>query len=89
MWTFFAFQLSTLGATWRQAILHDGARLMDFKLLAIALVVITAMVALAPLAFFVPRLAQTEAQTDSRIWSFGANTQHRFSRQMDCAPLRT
>ncbi len=49
---------AVIGATWRQAILHDGARLMDFKLPAIALVVITAMVALAPLAFFVPRLAQ-------------------------------
>ncbi len=48
---------AVIGATWRQAILHDGARLMDFKLPAIALVVITALVALAPLAFFVPRLA--------------------------------
>jgi hypothetical protein len=47
-----------IGATWRQAILHDGAHLMDFKLPAIALAVITALVALAPLAFFVPRLAQ-------------------------------
>lgn len=47
-----------IGATWREAILHDGARLMDFKLPAITLVVITALVALAPLAFFVPRLAQ-------------------------------
>jgi hypothetical protein len=46
-----------IGATWRQEILHDGARLMSFKLPAIALVVIIALIALGPLAFFVPRLA--------------------------------
>ena len=49
---------AVIGATWRQAILHDGARLMDFKLPAIALVLITAVVALAPLGFFVPQLAR-------------------------------
>jgi hypothetical protein len=70
MWTFFAFRLSTrnlrvafaaavvIGATWRQAILHDGARLMDFRLPAIVLAVITALVALAPLTFLVPSLAE-------------------------------
>jgi hypothetical protein len=46
-----------IGATWRQEILYDGARFTDFKLPAIALVVIIALVALGPLAFFVPRLA--------------------------------
>jgi hypothetical protein len=49
---------AVIGATWREAILRDGARLMDFKLPAIALVVIIALVSLAPLGFFVPRLAQ-------------------------------
>ena len=46
-----------IGATWRHEILHGGANLMTFKLPAIVLLVITAMVALGPLAFFVPRLA--------------------------------
>lgn len=54
-----AFAAATVtGATWRQAILHDGARLMDFKLPLIALVLITTVVALAPLGFFVPQLAR-------------------------------
>jgi hypothetical protein len=46
-----------IGATWRYDILHHGARLMDFKLPAIALVAIIAVVALGPLIFFVPVLA--------------------------------
>lgn len=48
---------TVIGATWRHEILHQGAKLMSFKLPAIALVVIIAMVALGPLAFFVPQLA--------------------------------
>jgi hypothetical protein len=48
---------AVIGATWRQDILHHGANLMSFKLSAIALVVIVALVALGPLVFFVPRLA--------------------------------
>ncbi len=46
-----------IAATWRQDILHHGAHLVNFELPAIVLVALTAMVALGPLAFFVPRLA--------------------------------
>ena len=48
---------AVVAATWRNDILHHGARLMDFKLPGIALVVLIALFALGPLAFFVPRLA--------------------------------
>jgi hypothetical protein len=48
---------AVIAATWRNDILHQGARLMDFKLPAIALLALTALVALGPLVFFVPRLA--------------------------------
>ncbi len=46
-----------IGATWREEMIHHGARLMDFKFPALALVGIVAVVALGPLLFFVPRLA--------------------------------
>lgn len=49
---------AVIAATWRNEILFHGAHLTNFKLLAIALVAITALVALGPLAFFVPRLAE-------------------------------
>jgi len=53
-----AFAVSAVvGATWRNDILYHGARLMDFKLPAIALLVIVALIGLGPLAFFVPKLA--------------------------------
>jgi hypothetical protein len=48
---------AVIGATWRQEILYHGAHLMNFKFPAIALVVVFAIIALGPLAFFVPRLA--------------------------------
>jgi len=48
---------AVIAATWRQDILHHGAHLINFKLPAIVLVALTALVALGPLAFFVPRLA--------------------------------
>jgi hypothetical protein len=48
---------AVIAATWRQDILHHGAHLINFKLPAIILVALTALVALGPLAFFVPRLA--------------------------------
>ncbi|MFZ3216695.1 MAG: hypothetical protein WA192_11605 [Candidatus Acidiferrales bacterium] len=48
---------AVIAATWRQDILHHGAHLTNFKLPAIILVALTALVALGPLAFFVPRLA--------------------------------
>jgi len=58
-----AFASATvIGATWRYQILHDGAQLMSFKLPAIAFVVIIAVIALAPLLFFVPRLVRLRKQ---------------------------
>jgi len=48
---------AVIAATWRDDVLHHGARLMDFKLPAIVLLALTALVALGPLVFFVPRLA--------------------------------
>jgi hypothetical protein len=53
---------AVIGATWRNDILHHGARLMDFKLQAIVLLIIIALVALGPLLFFVPRLASLRRQ---------------------------
>jgi hypothetical protein len=48
---------AVIAATWRNEILHHGAHLMSFKLPAILLIALIALVALGPLAFFVPRLA--------------------------------
>ena len=48
---------AVIAATWREEILHHGARLIDYRLPAIILVSLTALIALGPLAFFVPRLA--------------------------------
>jgi hypothetical protein len=48
---------AVIAATWRQDIVHHGAHLINFKLPAIILIALTALVALGPLAFFVPRLA--------------------------------
>ena len=48
---------AVIGATWRHEILHGGAHLMNFKLPAVALVVIVAILALLPLFFFVSQLA--------------------------------
>lgn len=54
-----SFAVSTvIGATWRHDILAHGAKLMSFKLEAIVLLLIVAMIALGPLAFFVPKLAE-------------------------------
>ncbi len=46
-----------IGAVWRNRILQGTAHLVTFKLPAIALVLIVAIIAFGPLAFFVPRLA--------------------------------
>ncbi len=46
-----------IGATFRHEILHNGAHLMSFKMPALALVAVIALVALGPLIFFVPRLS--------------------------------
>ncbi len=53
---------AVIGATWRNDILHHEAKLMDFRLQAIVLLVVIAMVALGPLLFFVPRLASLRQQ---------------------------
>lgn len=48
---------AVIAGTWRHEILHHGANLMSFKLPAIVLAVIIALLALAPLLFFIPRLS--------------------------------
>jgi hypothetical protein len=45
-----------IGATWRHDILHHAARLMDYRMPAIVLVLIIVAIALGPLLFFVPGL---------------------------------
>jgi hypothetical protein len=49
---------AVIAATWRYDILHHGARLMDFRLPAIILIAVIAVIALGPLIFFVPVLAE-------------------------------
>lgn len=53
---------AVIGATWRDDILNHGARLVDFKLDAIVLAAIIALVGLGPLLFFVPRLSALRRQ---------------------------
>jgi len=48
---------AAIGGTWRHQMLDRGAHLLNFKLPAIALVLIIALLALGPEAFFMPRLA--------------------------------
>ena len=48
---------TVIGATWRHEILHHNAHLVNFKLPAIALVVIIAVLALLPSVFFIPLLS--------------------------------
>jgi hypothetical protein len=48
---------AVIAATWRNDILHHGAHLINFKLPGVVLIVLTALVAFGPLAFFAPRLA--------------------------------
>ncbi len=53
-----AFAAATaIGATWRYEILNAGAHLKDFRLAAIVLLLLVIVVALGPLACFVPTLA--------------------------------
>lgn len=47
-----------IASTWRHNILHHGFHLVDYKLYAIVLASILFMIALAPLAAFVPRLVE-------------------------------
>jgi hypothetical protein len=53
---------TVIGATWRHDILKHGAKLMSYKLDAIVLVILVAIVALGPLAFFVVRLGKLRYQ---------------------------
>lgn len=48
---------AVIAGTWRHEILHHGANLMSFRLPGIVLATIVVLLALAPLFFFVPRLA--------------------------------
>jgi hypothetical protein len=48
---------TAIGANWRYDILYEGSHLVDFKLYAIALLVIVVIVAIGPLILFVPKLA--------------------------------
>ena len=48
---------AAVGATWRYDILSAGAHISSFKLPGIALFIVTIMIAIGPLAIFVPRLA--------------------------------
>jgi hypothetical protein len=67
---------AVIAGTWRHEILHHGANLMSFKLPAIVLAVIIALIALAPLLFFVPRLA---ALRHSGILDYGVLAQIQVS----------
>lgn len=48
---------SIIASNWRHEILYHGAHLADFRLAALVLVLVVTLLALAPLLFFVPRLA--------------------------------
>lgn len=75
-----AFAVSAVvGATWRNDILYHGAHLMDFKLPAIALVVIVALVGLGPLAVF-PRSWPCSAARAS--WNTPSSATSRARRSM-------
>jgi hypothetical protein len=47
---------SVIGATWRHELLRHEANIVALRLPAIVLVIITALIAFGPLAFFIPRL---------------------------------
>lgn len=53
---------TVIGATWRHDILEHGVKLMSFRLDAIVLAILVAVIALGPLAFFVPRLTELRLQ---------------------------
>lgn len=48
---------AAIGASWRHDVLSHGAKLMSFRLDAVALLILVVVIALGPLAFFVPKLA--------------------------------
>jgi hypothetical protein len=63
-------------------ILYHGAHLTDFKPSAIVLVAVTGLVALGPLAFFVPRLAGLRRKG---VLEYGILGQLHRTRKMDSA----
>lgn len=48
---------NVVGSTWRNDIIHHGARLADYRLPAVVLAVLIGLVAFGPLLCFAPRLA--------------------------------
>lgn len=63
-------------------ILYHGAHLTNFKPSAIVLVAVTVLVALGPLAFFVPRLAGLRRKG---VLEYGILGQLHRTRKMDSA----
>lgn len=53
---------AAIGASWRHDILSYGAKLMSFRLDAVVLLILVVVIALGPLAFFVPKLAALRRQ---------------------------
>jgi len=78
---------AVIGATWREEILHDGARSMDFKLPAIALVVIIALVALGP-RLFCSSPGSPAPERNPGIRSTRPNAEQGLSREMDRSARR-
>jgi len=62
---------AAIGATWRYQILHNGAHLSDFKIPAIVLLFLILITALAPLVFFVPKLAALRRNGLSQYGTLG------------------
>ena len=53
---------TVIGSTWRHDVLSHGSKLMSFRLDVIVLLILVAMIAIGPLAFFVPKLAELRHQ---------------------------
>ena len=65
---------AVIAATWRNEILHHGARLVDFKWPALVLITISALIALGPLAFC-PASGGSSSQGNAGIWNPGPERQ--------------
>ena len=60
-----------IGSTWRQNILHHGSHVMSYKVPAIVLAGIIALIAFGPLSFFVPRLLSLRSSAIREFGSLG------------------
>jgi hypothetical protein len=60
-----------IGGTWRQSILYHGTHVMSYKVPAIVLAAIIALIALGPLSFFVPRLLSLRRRAIREFGSLG------------------